>query len=179
MDEICRDHRKDPTEEKLYVSTDLLEVADIADETLRNPEWEVASSEDQEWSSTAFGILPWQKDSLAAAQPVVVPIPAVAVAVAVERSAIVPGLLDDDRPTNAPVNWDSVLRKKKRPKRKRYGDAEVMVDRAIQMVKKRHVTNVKDWSFHRDYCSRLKNQLTKTCNFIVKNFIHHLHIKYK
>ncbi|XP_043272944.1 uncharacterized protein [Venturia canescens] len=109
---------------------------EIADRTIRTDAWEIASG-DYEWAYCSFGILPWQIDSVETlelsvshqSRPILIS----------KESTILPGLLDEKLlTTESRVNWDLVLRKKKRMKRKRrQDDSEIMIEKAIEVVKKR------------------------------------------
>lgn len=101
----------------------------------KNFGWELAP-EDVNWGNCALGVLPWQIDTLETlggeeVNPEVI-YPDVA-------DDVVPGVVDNRELAGKRVNWESVLRKSQRGKRKRRREADGVMNKAIQIVKTRRV----------------------------------------
>ncbi|XP_015110705.1 uncharacterized protein LOC107036947 [Diachasma alloeum] len=115
--------------------------------SVRNSLWQLAPG-NFNWRDCAFGILPWQANSLDILGSTGWPIqPEVVCSNA--GSEIVAGILDDRGVSRKRVNWESVLRnnqkgtrKRRRRRRRRREEEEKankVMDRAIQIIKSRKV----------------------------------------
>ncbi|KAG7202155.1 hypothetical protein KM043_015837 [Ampulex compressa] len=104
----------------------------LADNVIRNRHWTLAIA-NYNWKQCPIGILPWQDETLNFLEPL-------------ERvsfkhntvtsSGIIPGVIDKSFEVQNRVNWNTVLRKKKRFKKKiEKGDANI-INRAIATAKK-------------------------------------------
>ncbi|KAK2582080.1 hypothetical protein KPH14_002783 [Odynerus spinipes] len=107
----------------------------LADKTIRNNQWKLAHVQ-YRWAECPIGILPWQIDSLQYLKPIkVMPTKS---NVSILNSDIIPGIVDKTNlRMQSQINWDNVLRKKKRLKRKQpKGEADVIMYKAIEIVKR-------------------------------------------
>ncbi|XP_063985441.1 ribosomal biogenesis protein LAS1L [Diachasmimorpha longicaudata] len=104
------------------------------DEKATDCGWRLAPS-NYNWGDCAFGLLPWQKKSMATVsstdglQPEVM--------YPDTGSEIIPGILNDRKVSGRRVKWESVLRTNQSRKRKRRREADKVMDKAIQIVKSR------------------------------------------
>ena len=108
----------------------------LTDEKVRNPHWKSALA-NHRWVDCPVGLLPWQVDSLEMLCPLgTVPRKHI---VSTLDSEIIPGVIDsEDLKMQSQINWDNILRKKKRLKRKHERrNADVIVNRALETAKKR------------------------------------------
>ena len=108
----------------------------LTDEKVRNPHWKLALA-NYRWVDCPVGLLPWQVDSLEMLRPLeTVPRKRI---VSTLDSEIIPGVIDSkDLKMQSQINWDHILRKKKRLKRKHERrNADVIVNRALETAKKR------------------------------------------
>jgi len=82
-----------------------------------------------------IGLLPWQIDSLKSLEPLEVNRPKHAVSVL--DSQIIAGIINrKNLRMRSCIEWDTVLRRKRRIIRKREKGVTVIMDRALEMVKK-------------------------------------------
>lgn len=131
------DDINDINDDKVSVDDCNGETLELNDKKIRNTNWQLASV-NYDWENSAFGILPWQIDSLEILQSDNIIPELICPATTLN---IAPGVVDNQGLlSSSQVNWEKVLRKKQRVKRKRQkGDADVMMDRAIKMVKTKKV----------------------------------------
>ncbi|XP_014475096.1 PREDICTED: uncharacterized protein LOC106744673 isoform X2 [Dinoponera quadriceps] len=118
-----------PEEERSEKKTCLL-----ADQVIRNLQWRPALDTYQ-WDRYPIGLLPWQ-DSLGSLEPLKPKLPKHSASVL--ESQIVPGIVNTKNlKMESRINWDNVLRKKKE-KRKRDEDdnTDVIMNRALEVVKR-------------------------------------------
>ncbi|XP_046736249.1 protein LAS1 [Diprion similis] len=114
-------------------SEDNIEIADL---TTRSSNWILETETCVDWGSCPIGILPWQLESMDTVDTYSV------VNIITDKGSkdadIVPGIVNSKSfMMRSKINWNSVLGKKKRPKRKKnLENIDKMVDMAIQIVKK-------------------------------------------
>ena len=108
----------------------------LTDEKVRNPHWKLALA-NYRWGDCPVGLLPWQVDSLEMLRPLET-VPRKRIVPSLD-SEIIPGVINsEDLKMQSQINWDDVLRKKKRLKRKHERrNADVIVNRALETAKKR------------------------------------------
>ncbi|KAK0084144.1 hypothetical protein PV325_007521 [Microctonus aethiopoides] len=111
------------------------QMVELADTKIRNNSWELPSS-NYDWNICAFGVLPWQIDSIELLHSTDIS-PRLRCPDAITN--IVPGYVDSKHlSSSSKVNWEKVLRKKQRTKRKKQkGDGDVMMNRAMEIVKRK------------------------------------------
>ncbi|XP_076277925.1 uncharacterized protein LOC143207909 [Lasioglossum baleicum] len=106
----------------------------LTDQRVRNTEWKLVL-DNCEWAECPIGLLPWQIDSM----EILKPLKTVAHRyISTLESEITPGVLDSkDLKMQSQINWDNVLRKRKRQKRKReQRSADIIVNRALETARK-------------------------------------------
>ncbi|XP_012276341.1 uncharacterized protein LOC105697547 [Orussus abietinus] len=119
--------------ESVSMRKNLIEVYDC---TIRTNTWQLATG-DSDWNACYIGILPWQINCIETLAPFTTSSKLEYVST---KSNIIPGMIDkNDLKMESNVKWDTVLRKKKKVKRKKQkGKADIMVDRALEVVKNCH-----------------------------------------
>ncbi|XP_076237903.1 uncharacterized protein LOC143181403 [Calliopsis andreniformis] len=107
----------------------------LIDQNVRNPHWKLANA-NCNWAESPIGLLPWQIDSLETLNPLETL--SQNYNVSALESEIVPGIIDsNDLRMQSQINWDTVLRKKKRLKRRHERrNADIIVNRALETAKK-------------------------------------------
>ncbi|XP_031827289.1 uncharacterized protein LOC116424694 [Nomia melanderi] len=106
----------------------------LTDQKVRNNQWKLALAKYQ-WAECPVGLLPWQIDSMEMLEP----LKSLSTHnVSSLESEITPGVLNtNDLKMQSQINWDNVLRKKKRLKRKRERrNADIIINRALETAKK-------------------------------------------
>ncbi|XP_015188586.1 PREDICTED: uncharacterized protein LOC107072843 [Polistes dominula] len=105
----------------------------LGDNQIRNTQWKLTDAK-YSWKKCPIGILPWQIDSLQYLQPI--KIIATKSNVLMLKSDIIPGIVDKTNlKMQSQINWDDVLRAKKRLKRKRHKREDDIMYKAIKIVK--------------------------------------------
>nr|XP_034191312.1 uncharacterized protein LOC117609283 [Osmia lignaria] len=106
----------------------------LVDKKIRNSYWKFAIT-NCNWTDCPIGLLPWQRDTLEVLNPLKTA--SQKHNVSILESEIVPGIIDrKDLEMQSQINWDNVLRKKKRMKRKHERrNADIIVNRALEAVK--------------------------------------------
>lgn len=105
----------------------------LGDNKIRNTQWKLTDAQ-YSWTKCPIGILPWQIDSLQYLQPI--KIIATKSNVLMLESDIIPGIVDKTNlKMQSQINWDNVLRTKKRLKRKRHKGEDDIMYKAIKIVK--------------------------------------------
>ncbi|XP_076618308.1 uncharacterized protein LOC143340354 [Colletes latitarsis] len=107
----------------------------LTDEKVRTQCWKLPSTNLQ-WVNCPIGLLPWQIDSMQVLNPLK-KISQKYNVLALE-SEITPGIIDNkDLKMKSQINWNNVLRKKKRSKRKyERRNADIIINRALETAKK-------------------------------------------
>ncbi|XP_017761785.1 PREDICTED: uncharacterized protein LOC108551952 [Eufriesea mexicana] len=107
----------------------------LVDQKIRNNYWNFAVTTCN-WRECPIGLLPWQNDTLEFIKPFNMVVQKYDISVL--ESEIVPGIIDKkDLKMQSQINWDNVLRKKKRLKRKRERrSTDVIMNKALEAVKK-------------------------------------------
>ncbi|XP_053971781.1 uncharacterized protein LOC128872780 [Hylaeus volcanicus] len=107
----------------------------LTDQKVRNSCWKLPLI-NYCWPNCPIGLLPWQVDSM----EVLNPLRKVSQkhSVSTLESEITPGIVDSkDLRMQSQINWDNVLRKKKRLKRKHERrNADIIINRALETAKK-------------------------------------------
>lgn len=119
-------HKIKPTTKKK--TTDLL-----ADQMIRNLHWKQAC-DDYQWVECPIGLLPWQVDSLKSLEPL--KLNPSKLPVSVSDSQIIAGIINrKNLKMRSRINWNDVLRKKRRVEKKRNkGVADVIMNRALEIA---------------------------------------------
>lgn len=112
-------------------SKDPIEIGDV---TIRNSNWTL-ETDNLDWGNCPFGVLPWQLESMETVDTITSK--NLTRGKVAQDCEVVPGMVDGKSLTmKSKINWNSVLGKKKRPKRKRNRESiDNLVDKAIRMVK--------------------------------------------
>nr|XP_012142419.1 PREDICTED: uncharacterized protein LOC100878146 isoform X2 [Megachile rotundata] len=107
----------------------------LVDKKVRNSYWKIALT-NCNWTDCPVGILPWQRDTLEVFEPLKTVTQKHNASVL--GSEIIPGFIDQkDLGMQSEIDWDNVLRKKKRMKRKHeQRNADIIVNRALEAAKK-------------------------------------------
>ncbi|XP_043249297.1 ribosomal biogenesis protein LAS1L [Colletes gigas] len=107
----------------------------LSDEKVRTQCWKLPST-NYHWVNCPIGLLPWQIDSMQVLNPLK-KISQKYNVLALE-SEITPGIIDSkDLKMKSKINWNNVLRKKKRSKRKyERRNADIIINRALETAKK-------------------------------------------
>ncbi|XP_076643053.1 uncharacterized protein LOC143353532 isoform X1 [Halictus rubicundus] len=106
----------------------------LTDQRVRNTEWKLVL-DNYEWAECPIGLLPWQIDSM----EILKPLKTVAHQyISTLESEITPGVLDSkDLKMQSQINWDNVLRKRKRLKRKHeQRSTDIIINRALETARK-------------------------------------------
>ncbi|XP_066597029.1 uncharacterized protein [Prorops nasuta] len=112
----------------------------LADQTIRNRNLMLAHA-DHKWSECPIGILPWQIGLIETLEPF--QIPPEHYNVFTSDSEVIPGLIDSANLTmQSRVNWNRVLKKKKRAKKRERRDADNIIDTAMKIIKKNKLTDL-------------------------------------
>lgn len=106
----------------------------LADQIIRNSNWKSAY-DNYQWVGCPIGLLPWQIDSLKSLEPL--QLNPSRHSVSVLDSQIVAGIINrKNLKMRSRINWDDVLRKKRRVEKKHDKDVvDVIMDRALEMAK--------------------------------------------
>nr|XP_033338604.1 uncharacterized protein LOC117227454 isoform X1 [Megalopta genalis] len=107
----------------------------FTDQRVRNSQWKSMFG-NYEWAVCPIGLLPWQVDSM----KILKPLRTVSHRyISISESEIIPGVLDSkDLKKESQINWDNVLRKKKRLKRKHeQRSTDVMLLLFVESIKTR------------------------------------------
>ncbi|KAI4485728.1 hypothetical protein M0802_012562 [Mischocyttarus mexicanus] len=105
----------------------------LTDNKIRNTQWKLTDAQCS-WTKCPIGILPWQIDSLQYLKPI--KIVATKSDVPMLKSDIIPGIVDKTNlKMQSQINWDDVLRAKKRLKRKRHKEEDDIMYKAIKIFK--------------------------------------------
>ncbi|XP_012251159.1 uncharacterized protein LOC105683261 [Athalia rosae] len=109
--------------------------AEIGDQTNRHSIW-LLELETQDWSNCLFGILPWQLESMNTMNTF--GDRNSVCSLTLKESDVLPGMIDERTMTvRSRINWNSILGKKKKPKRKRSGESQGnMVHKAMRIASK-------------------------------------------
>ncbi|CAD1472821.1 unnamed protein product, partial [Heterotrigona itama] len=107
----------------------------LADQKIRNNYWNFAIAT-YNWAECPIGLLPWQNDALEFINPLNMVVEKYDVSVL--DSEIVPGIIDmKNVKIHGRINWNNVLRKKKRVKRKQNRrNINIIMNKALETVKK-------------------------------------------
>ena len=91
-------------------------------------------TENENWSNCPFGLLPWQVDSEENLKPLI--ITPSKIFLGDSSTQIVPGIIDPKNlKMRSEINWNTVLRAKKLKSKKRKGHSDILIDRAIKVIK--------------------------------------------
>ncbi|KAK9294585.1 hypothetical protein QLX08_010845 [Tetragonisca angustula] len=107
----------------------------LADKKIRNNYWNFAVAT-HNWAESPIGLLPWQNDALEFVSPLNMVVQKYDVSVL--DSEILPGIIDmKNVKIHGRINWNNVLRKKKRLKRKQdRRNINIIMNKALETVKK-------------------------------------------
>ncbi|XP_006618206.1 uncharacterized protein LOC102672159 isoform X4 [Apis dorsata] len=107
----------------------------FTNENIRNNYWNFAVAT-YNWAEYPIGLLPWQDDSLEFINPLYSTIREYNISEL--ESKIVPGIIDEKNlKMKGQINWNNILRKKKRLKRKQERrNADVIMNKALETAKK-------------------------------------------
>ncbi|CAL7952197.1 unnamed protein product [Xylocopa violacea] len=107
----------------------------LADQTIRNNCWKFATAT-YNWMECPIGLLPWQSDTLEFISPMNTIVQKYDVSAS--ESEITPGIIDrKDLKMQSQINWDNVLRKKKRLNKKiERKNPALMINKALEATKK-------------------------------------------
>ncbi|XP_076753701.1 uncharacterized protein LOC143425092 [Xylocopa sonorina] len=107
----------------------------LADQKIRNNCWKFAAAT-YNWMECPIGLLPWQSDTLEFINPMNTIIQKYDVSAS--ESEITPGIIDrKDLKMQSQINWDNVLRKKKRLNKKvERKNPALMINKALEVTKK-------------------------------------------
>ncbi|XP_015432702.1 PREDICTED: uncharacterized protein LOC107188842 [Dufourea novaeangliae] len=107
----------------------------LADGKVRNTHWKLAFG-NYKWAECPIGLLPWRIDSM----EILEPLKTVSRQhnISALESEITPGIIDSKAlKMQSQINWDDVLQKKKRLKRKHERrTADIIINRALETAKK-------------------------------------------
>ncbi|XP_012528859.2 uncharacterized protein LOC105832452 [Monomorium pharaonis] len=104
----------------------------LADQIIRNSHWKPAHGNYQ-WIECPIGLLPWQIDSLKSLEPL--KLNPSRHSVSLLDSQIVAGIVNHKKlKMQSRINWDNVLRKKRRVKTKHKSVADIIMNRALDIV---------------------------------------------
>lgn len=105
----------------------------FSDETIRNNNWELPS-ENNDWSRCPFGLLPWQLDREESVKPLIMS--PRKILIETETMKILPGMIDRSNfQMKSKIDWNTVLRAKKINNKSRKRHSDVLIDRAIKVIK--------------------------------------------
>ncbi|CAK9815574.1 Ribosomal biogenesis protein LAS1L [Anthophora quadrimaculata] len=107
----------------------------LTDQKIRNNYWKLAIAT-YNWAECPIGLLPWQCDKMEMLNPLDTVVQKSNVSTL--ESEIVPGVIDKkELKMQSQINWDNVLRKKKRLKRKyERRNPDIIMNKALETVKK-------------------------------------------
>ncbi|XP_078051029.1 uncharacterized protein LOC144477291 [Augochlora pura] len=106
----------------------------FTDQNMRNTQWK-SVIDNYEWAICPIGLLPWQIVSM----KILKPLRTVSHRyISISESEIIPGVLNSkDLKKESQINWDNVLRKKRRLKKKyEQRSIDIMVNKALETARK-------------------------------------------
>ncbi|XP_051166795.1 ribosomal biogenesis protein LAS1L [Leptopilina boulardi] len=124
----------DQQNEKENSQNNIESVMNFSDQTIRNTNWKL-DSEKENWSLCPFGLLPWQLDREENVKSLIMN-PS-KIFIESETTKILPGMIDRKNfQMKSKIDWNNVLKDKKVNNKNRKRHSDILIDRAIKVIKK-------------------------------------------